>query len=638
MIIRKKIVTVAVCTSVLVLPFGASASGKKDTTAAESSSSAGKPGSSEMPPPDGMGPQNGQMMPPPGGDNQQTITLEGELTIDGSKSSASAPVELKDKKIASTKSNRSAVLVVHGAQLILSGAVLTKTGDSSSTDQSNFTGLNAGALASSGSRLTLINTSVDTDAEGANAVFASGKGSSVTASNIKIHTQKNSSRGLDATYSGTITAENVDITTEGAHCAALATDRGEGTVTVHGGRASTAGEGSPVIYSTGNITASGLTGNASGSEIAVIEGKNSITLDTCDLTGSGMRGIMLYQSFSGDAENGTSSFTARDSVLTSTSAGPFFYITNTNAKAALSGTKLVFKSGILIHAAGNDGAQGWGQQGSNGGIFLFTAHDQDLKGDIVCDAISSIDFVLSANAAYTGAVNTAKEGAVSVTLENSAVWNVTADSWIAGLKDTDVTFSNIHSNGHTVYYDKTNSRNLFLGSKTVTLPDGGKLVPYTAEHKKIVKASSSSTGSNGGPGMGGPGMGGPGAPGGMQPPSGGPGKPGDMKTVTGLVFVRKSGTSAGTYLTASDSIEYKLVVGNAFAPPSESGGMPGKNGDTPGAKADYTFGSGKKPAAPRMVTSVELQNLAGKKVSVEGIVRTAQNGTKELTVFNYTEQ
>ena len=103
---------------------------------------------------------------------------------------------------------------------------------------------------------------------------------------MKIYTTAGSSRGLDATYGGTITASDVDIVTEGAHCAALATDRGEGTVTVTRGTLMTSGEGSPCVYSTGAIRAVDSRGAASNSEIAVVEGKNSIELQNAELTGS----------------------------------------------------------------------------------------------------------------------------------------------------------------------------------------------------------------------------------------------------------------------------------------------------------------------------------------------------------------
>ena len=150
--------------------------------------------------------------------------------------------------------------------------------------------------------------------------------------NVKITTHSDKSRGLDATYNGVINAENVIINTDGQSCAALATDRGEGQVHVKNseintGVSKTSGRGSPLIYSTGNITAENTHGTSYVSQIACIEGKNSIKLENCDLTGfaEGNRqdgntyvdlgGIFIYQSMSGDADVGTSTFTAKNSKL-----------------------------------------------------------------------------------------------------------------------------------------------------------------------------------------------------------------------------------------------------------------------------------------------------------------------------------
>ena len=60
-------------------------------------------------------------------------------------------------------------------------------------------------------------------------------------------------------------------------------------------------EGSPVIYSTGNIMVNNVNGIANNSEIGVVEGKNSITLTNSNVTGYKDNGFMLYQSFSGDS-------------------------------------------------------------------------------------------------------------------------------------------------------------------------------------------------------------------------------------------------------------------------------------------------------------------------------------------------
>ncbi|WP_294160063.1 hypothetical protein [uncultured Selenomonas sp.] len=193
------------------------------------------------PPPDGqMMPQGGpngqqdgsQGQPPQGGPGQPSTKSASEF--DATKI-VDAETETIDRgTFEATETDANAVLVRNGGTLTLTGAELSKTGDSSSADASNFSGQNAVFLAADSTAL-LENVTLTSDADGANAVFATGANAKVTAKNLTIHTKNNSSRGLDATYDGTIVAQDVDIMTEGAHCAALATDRGEGTVTVTGG-------------------------------------------------------------------------------------------------------------------------------------------------------------------------------------------------------------------------------------------------------------------------------------------------------------------------------------------------------------------------------------------------------------------
>lgn len=107
-------------------------------------------------------------------------------------------------------------------------------------------------------------------------------------------------------------ADNVTIKTSGGSSATLATDRGEGTVIAKNSKLETNGSGSPVIYSTGDISIENTEGTANGSQMVVIEGKNSATVTNSTLTASGkgnrgdtdQAGIMIYQSMSGDAGQG----------------------------------------------------------------------------------------------------------------------------------------------------------------------------------------------------------------------------------------------------------------------------------------------------------------------------------------------
>ena len=419
-------------------------------------------------------PPNGELPPgpPPDGkfggmqeSSNDASSLTAVKTVDGSS------LNLVGQNLASTGTNENVLLVRKDGTLTLTDSRLSKTGDSSNADASNFTGQNAIILANN-SNAVLENLTLTSDADGANAIFATGEKAQVTAKHIKIHTKNNSSRGLDATYGGTIHAEDVDITTEGAHCGALATDRGEGNVIVNGAKIHTSGEGSPCIYSTGNIQLTNGEGVATGSEIAVVEGKNSITLQNANLTGHIKHGVMLYQSFSGDANVGVASFTAKDSVLNNNSSGPMFYITNTSAKATLENTTLNQSSDILVKVTSDR----WGSAGKNGGDFTLNAQNQQLKGQILANHISKVTLNLGEGSTFSGTINNDNQAeAANISLTKGASWQLTADAYVTTITDEQTDFSNIVSNKHNIYYDKEN--NPHLNGRTINLPGGGKLKP-----------------------------------------------------------------------------------------------------------------------------------------------------------------
>ena len=304
--------------------------------------------------------------------NTSQITTESVVDVSDSQ-------ELSNKTLSTTSSDESAIVVNDGGSLNATGLTISKSGESSNTENSEFYGLNAAVLVQKGSEATIKNTTIETNATGANAIFSTGENAIIYVSNTKITTTGDSSRGLDATYGGTINANKVTITTSGQHCAAVATDRGEGTVTVKNSTLNTNGKDSPCVYSTGTISISDSKGTATDSSCAVIEGKNSITLNNTNLTSYGVGrvdngidncGVMIYQSMSGDASEGTGTFNATDSALTISKkskvyeTSPMFFITNTDAVINLENTKLNYGSNQLVTVSGNDGE--WGSQGSNG--------------------------------------------------------------------------------------------------------------------------------------------------------------------------------------------------------------------------------------------------------------------------------
>lgn len=420
-----------------------------------------------MPPAPPSGPMH-QGAPPQGQAGKSLAEFTAAQRITGTTQT------LSNKSILASGSDQNVVLAEQGADVTLDTVNLIKTGDTTSGDGSNFNGQNAVFLASQ-SKALLRNVAITSQAEGANAVFATGQKADVTVKNVQINTHGNSSRGLDATYGGTIHGDHVTISTAGAHCASLATDRGEGNVYVTNSTLATSGQGSPVIYSTGNIVLTNSTGVAKGSEIACVEGKNSIIVDNDILTGCVSHGVMLYQSFSGDAGTGTASFTARHSTLRNYSDGAMFYVTNTKAVANISDTVIEStKNPNLIEVTSDR----WGNKGSNGGDFDFTAARQTLQGNVVANSISTVAVHLTERSTWSGAMNpkrTAKTAALS--LDATSVWDVTGKSYVSALTDDNRTMSNIHSNGYTIYYDKSNQANAWLQGKTITLKDGGKVKP-----------------------------------------------------------------------------------------------------------------------------------------------------------------
>ena len=285
---------------------------------------------------------------------------------------------------------------------------------------------------------------INTAASGANGAFAFGEGASVTLDHVTIVTTGSSnSRGVDATYGGTVNITNSTISTQGGSCAALATDRYQGAtapiINATNCTGTTAGTGSPGIYCTGTFTVTDCTLTATGSEAACIEGLNSITLDNTSISGEEKWGVMIYQSMSGDSSSGTGTFTMTDGTLTNNySSGPLFFVCDTDAVINLSGATLVNASNMLLVAGKASTASSYfsnvnSSWGTNGGGVTFTAKDETLAGNIIiCDSSSSIDLTLT-NSSLSGAINGDNKGTADLRIDKDSTWEVTGTSYLASL-------------------------------------------------------------------------------------------------------------------------------------------------------------------------------------------------------------
>ena len=418
------------------------------------------------PPSGGMGGGFGGSTPPGGSTSSFEYTASAEITDAASVSGANYATETADE---------SALIVNTAEAVTLDGITVTKSGDSNGGDNCNFYGLNAALLVMGGSTATIANATITSDADGANGVFsyggnggqngASGDGTTVIISDSAITTTGNGSGGIMTTGGGATYAYNLTVETSGRSSAPIRTDRGGGTVVVDGGSYTSNGLGSPAIYSTADITVSNATLTSNLSEGVCIEGKNSITLIDCDMTANNtaMNGnatfldtIMIYQSMSGDADSGTSSFTMTGGSLTSLS-GHMFHVTNTNAVITLSGVTLNNQGSDVLLSVCDDGWSGAAN------IATLNAEGQALQGTILVGEDSTLNLNLTNGSAFAGTVSgeitnakgntvSSEIGTVNVTLDETSTWTLTADTAIASFSGS---AENVISNGYTLYVDGT---------------------------------------------------------------------------------------------------------------------------------------------------------------------------------------
>lgn len=352
----------------------------------------------------------------PGGGASKSQILSGAYLVNG------IDATIDGGTWESTTADQNVFLVVNGGSLTLTNATIAKSGDSSNEEACNFYGLNAAILVvDDGSSATIRDCTVTTDAEGANAIFAASTGA-ITIDTVTIKTTKNSSRGLDATYGGTVTGQGANITTIGAHCACLATDRGNGTIKLSGpSELSTAGDGSPLIYSTGDISVTGATGTATGAQTMVIEGKNAITVNDCKFSTSGTGGMMIYQSFSGDAADSDAtaqqaSMTIGNSTITSSTNSPMIYVTNTTCQVQVTASTLQHPDAAVLLYLDEDR---WGTAGNNGGHAEVTFNNCTLNGTMQAGSTSSATVALKEGTELTGTTS----GPITVTQDATSNWS-----------------------------------------------------------------------------------------------------------------------------------------------------------------------------------------------------------------------
>lgn len=415
------------------------------------------------------GNQGGMQLPSgnmPGGNAPGGFGGSGTVTQGTSATTITEDGTYSSTSYSSTGDDENA-LRVDGATVTLDSVTVDKSaGSSSNTEDGDFYGQNAALLATNGANVTIKNATLNSSAQNGNGIFSYGTCTTVNVSDSTITTTADNSGGIQTTGGGTTNATNLTVNTSGNSAAAIRSDRGGGTVVVDKGTYTSNGYNSPAVYSTADITVSNATLTANNSESLVIEGKNSIKLNNCDVSGNmsstegsssdeNVHNVMIYQSMSGDAEVGTSEFDMTGGSLTGNN-GDMFYITNTHSIINLSNVDITNKNAdaYLMCVTGNSAARGWGKAGANGAQVEFTASNQTLNGDIAVDTVSTLNMTLTDSSDFTGTINiidnaqngTAVDNNAVVTIDSDSTWTLTGNCTVTSLENN----GTINFNGHTI--------------------------------------------------------------------------------------------------------------------------------------------------------------------------------------------
>ena len=379
---------------------------------------------------------------------------------------------VENEEYSSSEKDENALLIDGDITVDLNNITVEKTGSSDGGDNTSFYGTNSAIITKNGAKVSIKNSTITTDATGANGVFSYGgsattnnssnDGTTIEISDSKITTSQDNSGGIMTTGGGTMIANNLEITTSGTSSAAIRTDRGGGTVTVNKGTYKTTGKGSPSIYSTADITVNDATLIATASEGIVIEGKNKVTINNCDLTDTNnelngqsttYKNIFLYQSMSRDAATGEALFNATDSKIT-TNKGDTFYITNTTATITLTNNEIKNNdsTGAFLRAQKDS----WGNSGSNGGDVTLIMNNQKSFGDIIIDSISTLTMTMKESSYYEGTINSDNNAkSIILNLDATSSIKLTGNSYITELNNEVSNNSNIDFNGYKLYVNGT---------------------------------------------------------------------------------------------------------------------------------------------------------------------------------------
>ena len=377
-------------------------------------------------------------------DEKQTVNTS--KIVDGKEES------FTDETIESNTVDTSVICNQNGGTVTINKNTLHKSGDTN-----NEGGKNA-VVFTTGSSFTKIDQSdLQSTSKGSSGIVANEK-AMVYANDSSIMTSNDSANGLEAYSNGQIIANKMDITTQGNQSAAVYAKQSDGSISLTNSTLSTDGNNAPLLYANGTIEVDNVSGTASHSKIAEVEGGQHLSIYNSQFSSTNnsllqnetmKNGIGMNRS---DDGNDCSRIDICNSILsTMIDDGSMFYIDGQDANIVLNKSLLSFDCDHvdLLHV-------------SNGNVKL-TGSEETMVGNITAADHARADVYLLDGSSYTGSTSYENQGTLNMNISSDSSWIVSSDSKVNSL--------NIESGGEIIDAD-------------------GNLVTITQQGKTIISGTS----------------------------------------------------------------------------------------------------------------------------------------------------
>lgn len=377
-------------------------------------------------------------------DEKQTVNTS--KIVDGKEES------FTDETIESNTVDTSVICNQNGGTVTINKNTLHKSGDTN-----NEGGKNA-VVFTTGSSFTKIDQSdLQSTSKGSSGIVANEK-AMVYANDSSIMTSNDSANGLEAYSNGQIIANKMDITTQGNQSAAVYAKQSDGSISLTNSTLSTDGNNAPLLYANGTIEVDNVSGTASHSKIAEVEGGQHLSIYNSQFSSTNnsllqnetmKNGIGMNRS---DDGNDCSRIDICNSILsTMIDDGSMFYIDGQDANIILNKSLLSFDCDHvdLLHV-------------SNGNVKL-TGSEETMVGNITAADHARADVYLLDGSSYTGSTSYENQGTLNMNISSDSSWIVSSDSKVNCL--------NIESGGEIIDED-------------------GNLVTITQQGKTIISGTS----------------------------------------------------------------------------------------------------------------------------------------------------